>query len=492
MRLDLEFPFIHFEGRNKDTGKPAPIDDRPNVVDIAPGRRSVPDLGGSPTSFLNFGFMADGRIIYPKFLRTTIPLIRQLAMNNPTVSQALQNIVSLGNTGHKIYFDQGVPETEVEKMRKHLINRRKNWAQGQAGMHGAINKMFAQAMIGGAVSNEWVVNNQMTGVRGIAYVDPEDIYFKLNPDNFSYSTYQKPKSWDGRRAIGKMVKLNPATYKYFALNGDTDIPYGFPPYLAAIKPAETQDKMDKNINFIIDLLGLVGFLEVLLEKPPQKSGVEKDDAYKARLESLLAEAQSRVASSMKQGVVAGYKEDHEFKFNSFGKDYENAISLYKNNEFQFFSAVKQDPTLAGRDYNTSESQITVIFMKMLSELRNIQNLVKTNLEFGYTLELQLAGAKFDYLKVEFNRSTIQDDFKYQQAEEIKIRNVMAKYCLGTINEDQVADELGYDTYSSLPRVPIELLIGKSGPGASGDKEKDTKNKSAKKSRKKEKPISKKD
>ncbi len=163
------------------------------------------------------------------------------------------------------------------------------------------------------------------------------------------------------------------------------------------------------------------------------------------------------------------------------------------------SALKQDTSLWGRDTGTSETQITVVFIKLLSELRNIQNIVKTSLEFGYSLELRLAGYEFDYLEVRFNKSTIQDDLKSQQAEEIKIRNVKDKLILGMIDQDQAADELGYEAPAfPKPQVEFDVLAG-AGSSDTGLETDGTKKKaeikkgkgaSEKKKRSKDKPLAK--
>lgn len=490
-QVNSDFPFIHRLAPEKNT-----IDDRPTKENIPNGRQSQPDNGNGGTAFP--GLYLNGRIVYPRFLRTSIPLIRQLIMMNPDLSQALHNICMLGNTGHKVFFDKNVSPELVEEMRNHLDNKRKQWAAGQAGMHGAINKMLAQLMIGGALSNEWVVNKKMNGVQGIAFINPEDIYFRLNEDNITYEPYQRPPfllgGYDNDNSELGMIKLNPVTYKYYALNGDTDIPYGFPPYASVLKRIDTQKNMNTNIDFVVDLLGILGFLEVLLAKPVRRGGESETD-YSARLETYLTEAKTRVAQGMKDGVVTGFEGDHTFKFNNFGKDFDKVMELYNNNELQIFSGIKQDPTLAGRSYNTSETQITVIFIKMLSELKNVQNILSTNLEYGYSLELLLAGFKFDSLYVEFNRSTIQDDLKYQQAEEIKVRNIIQKFIMGIISMDQAADELDYEKPDQAkPRVPLEVLAGKSGPaGAAQSKTTTQKKKTAsdKKVRSKNKPVAKK-
>lgn len=479
------------------------IDDREVKGPLPRKRISVPGSGSAypnVPNLLSSSHSSDKLItINHQFLEELIPVIRYLSIYNPDVSQALNNIVTLGNTGHQIHFDKSVPADQVEKMRNHLINKRKNWAVGQAGMNGLINKFFAQVMIGGASSAEWVPNADLTGIETCILVNPEDVLVKLAKNNSKYKFYQILRNTYQSFGNSKdSVELNPNTYRYFALNGDTEVPYGIPPYIPVVKKISTQGKMDKNIDFIVDQMGLLGFLEVMISKPDFDESIHKnEEVYDTVLENLLEAARSRILNGgLKEGVVVGYKEDHEFNYNSTNRSFESAISLYQENELQVASGVKQDAALWGRGYATSETQITVVFMKMLSELKNIQNVVKEMVEFGYSLELRLAGFKFDYLKIAFNRSTIQDDLKYQQAEEIKIRNVISKFLLGIISLETAAEELGYENPDDLkPRVPLELLAGKSGPGAGGSGDAEQKKKrqkqkeeSKKKKIKKDKPL----
>lgn len=435
------------------------------------------------------------RIVSHDFMVEIIPIIRKLIKTNPTMSQALSNIVELGNTGHKVFFDRNVPEEQVDAMRAHLNNRVQEWAPGQPNMDGLVNKMMSQIMISGALSNEWVPNNDLTGVESNILVNPEDIVFALSRDKKRYLPYQKPKTLLNTRNPDDLIPLNTSTYKYFALNGDTEVPYGYPPYMSVLDRVVSENNMHKNIDFLVDMVGLVGFLELLMEKPDEVPG-ENDEQQEARLNKLLSESKANILKGMKDGVVAGFKNDHEFNFHSLnGRDIEGVTELYKINEMQKFSGLKLDPTIAGRDYNTSETQITVIFMKLLSQLRNIQNLVKANLEFGYALDLRLAGFKFEYLTVVFRKSTLHDEYKFQQAEEIKIKNAIQKYLAGIISIQQLADELDYEAPDQKePRVPLEVLAGGSAPkpeptgGSDAKKRQAQKGKSAKKTRSNNKPT----
>lgn len=426
-----------------------------------------PAAGGNILSFMG----NTTRVVNRPFIAQIIPLIRKLMMINPDVGQAIHNIIALGNTGHKVCFDRGVDPDMVDQMRNHLDNKKLIWSAGCAGMDGLINKMFAQLLVAGAVSTEWVPNKQLNGIETCILVNPEDIVFVLEEGNIKYTPYQRIETSSGwitpvnalNATNGGLNKLNPYTYRYYGLNGDTEVPYGFPPYLSALDRVRTQANMQTNIDYIVDTMGLVGFLEVLVGVPDQEDGESKED-YNIRLDNVLIRARDRISEGMKSGVVTGFKDEHEIKFNSINRSLKEAIELFQNNELMLASGIKMDAALLGRGYSTTETQITVVFMKMLSELRNIQNVIKHNLQYGYALELTLAGFNFKYLKVQFNRSTLQDDYKYQQAEDLKVQNVKNKMIMGIIDQETAADELGYENPAfAEPMVSWEVLAGGSDP-----------------------------
>src|SRR5690606_11990150 len=90
------------------------------------------------------------------------------------------------------------------------------------------------------------------------------------------------------------------------------------------------------------------------------------------------------------------------------------------------TALKTHPTFMGFTEGGSE-EMGIVFTKMLAQLKNIHKSLSYVLEHGYRMELLLAGFDPKGLRVEFNPSTITDELKFQQAQEIKIRNLQALY-----------------------------------------------------------------
>jgi hypothetical protein len=466
--------FWDFLRPNRNKVTPPPQVDK---ISVPAGRSSRPTWDAvsvyteikSKVTFITPGWIAD-----------YIPVIRKLSWINPDVGLAVNDMVQLTNTGHKIKFDSGVSTDQQAAMRKHIEDKQEFWGDGVAGMHGIINKLIAQIWISGALCNEWVVANDKRGINHVALINPETIVFQWNKKKLRFFPYQKQNFLTGSILGEKYVKLNTNTVKYFGLNGDTDIPYGIPPYLTALNSLTTQGDMDQNIRFIMKQIGLLGFTQLLMTKPAQSEG-ESDTQYTAKLNTLLTQAKENILAGITEGVVVGFDEDHEFEFHSTTKNLGGVGDLYNLNEVQVANGLKTAAEFIGAGHAGTETGINIVFTKMLSQLQDVQQIVAANLRHGYTLELRLAGFSFKSLNVEFSPSTITDELKMQQAQEYKVRNVYNKYQMGIIGQQQAADELGYNRPDQAePRGPI------SGAGTSSDERQDQNNESDKKIREKKK------
>ena len=404
---------------------------------IVPGASSVQDYPES-----SFNILGNIRkILTPEFDFEVIQIIRDLTKVNPDLNQVFNDTVKLANTGHRVFFDPKVEPDQIDAMRNYLIDSSKHWHTGAGGINQIVNKIIRQLLIGGANSTEWIPDMKLERIEKVRFLYPDRIRFKVLRGAKGYHPYQYVKHKDPLKTKRQLKKLNTNTFKYVALNGDTDLPYGIPPYMAAMEPIATQSYMTENIKTVVKMLCILCYLEALIEKPFQDTD-ESDAAYKTRLTNLLNDTKTRVMSGFRDGASVGFKDDHQFDFKQTTTNARGVADLFEQNELQLASALNWDPAFLGRP-GSSESLVTVLFTKMLSQLTNYQDIVAETLEFGYKLALQLGGFKFETLRIEFNKSTLTDDLKFQQAEEIKLRNLVAKYKQGIIGQEQFADEAGY-------------------------------------------------
>ncbi len=82
-----------------------------DTVVIPPGRSSRPTFGTD--AFLD----VKGRVAFvnPGFIADYIPVIRKLSWINPDLGLAVNDMVQLTNTGHRIKFDPSVSSDEQKR-----------------------------------------------------------------------------------------------------------------------------------------------------------------------------------------------------------------------------------------------------------------------------------------------------------------------------------------------------------------------------------------
>lgn len=418
-----------------------------NVKTVVPvnGRESEPHTGNTDV-FANLTRQLE--FVKPDFPIDCIPLIRKLYKINSDVGQVLYDLIQLTNTGHKIEFEQSVKPDLQDKMREHLENASKVWGQGTAGIDGLVNKLIAQIYITGALSAENVVKMDLSGLDYVALVNPETIRFAQKKGK--YIPYQKAKRLFGVKE--DYIELNPNTYKYYGLISDEDTPYGIPPFLTALEDISMQKDMKQNIKHILNQLGLLGYLEVKLDKPGINAN-EPEPQYANRLSSLLSQTKRNILKGFKEGVVVGFQEDHEFEFHSTSKNLTGVKELFDLNENQIANGLKTSATFIGVRDGSSEGFTSIVFTKMLSQLKNVQDLIGEFLESAYKLELALNGFEYKTLKVVFKASTITDEMKHQQAIEVKQRILHNLWVDRIISSEQYADEMGYKKPHKIIQPP---------------------------------------
>ena len=435
--------------------------------------------------------------VKPEFSNKAICTIRHLTKVNPDFGMALNNVVALANTGFRLFFDSSVDDNAADKMRDHIDNKLLSWAESNyTSPSGLISKMFKQLMIAGAISNEWVLANNLKTIENLFFVHPEEIEFAFDERKGIYIPHQRINEnylllrKNSNFTDGNLLKLNTNSFKYYGLGSDTENPYGIPPFLNALEPLDTDYKMLDNIKWIVEQIGLWGFLEVLMEKPDFKDG-QSEARYTSEMEQFLAQTKARIMSGYRDGITVGFKDDTEFKFHSTTKEASGLRDIYSLNWQRVIRGLKSDPALFGGDDSRSETQITIVFTKMLSELTHYQNVVKANLEFGIKRELLLQGFRFKKLKLEFNPSTLQDALKSEQAREIKIRNNNALYYDGIIDLKHYANDLGIEAPARKEPILVRGVGNNKSDPQEAAKDKASreadKNKSDKKVRDKNKP-----
>lgn len=417
----------------------------PGRVSTYEGFRSYVPNSNSPVP-TNFNFKLLG-------------LIKNLAIWNPHVSMAIENLVTLGNTDYDIKFGNKINSNLASQYKDFLNNRVATWYEFSDGEDSLDNDLLAQLGCYGAISAEAVIRPDMKGIQNIVRVDPEFIRFAYDERTAMHIPLQEIAgvvSKDKTKYPG-YIELNKYTYSYIALMRMGEMPYAIPPFLSAIESIFIENDMVKNFQNMMKRLGMMGFLSVLVNAPQIVHG-ESKDAYQARLTSYLEKLRPGVEKGFSRGIVMGYKDTHEFEVHAPMNPAaaEQAMNMIQS---LVFAGVKQDPNMHGKNNSVTETFGRVLLEKMTLQIANKQKALGTFKARIFKLELLLNGIKVPQLLVTYKPAATADEKRKEEIGKLKRDNLRADYQDGLIDQETRAQLLGYDEAAEdEPRISDAMKI----------------------------------
>jgi hypothetical protein len=366
-----------------------------------------------------------------------IDTISRVAIVNPDVNQALNQLILLGNTGHNVSFD-GLGDSEILSARQEIENLSDTITRG-AGIDGFVNDLFRQVMITGALSVEWVPSDSLDGITDVVLVPVKEIRFKRRDGRWIPCHFRQ----------GQEVELNVSQYQYIPISSEENSPYGIPPFISALRSIFVQNDGFENIKYILKKLGLLGMVSVKKEVPPRDAD-KSDLEWKSYLTKELIDSAEGFKQNFLSGIAVHYK-DTEISHANITGDSRGASDLWKLIEEQVASGLNIPPALLGRTYSTTETYAGVVYGSFLASLNNVRRLVKRALERGYWLHLVMRGYSANRVTVSFRPDKSINSYTDAQTENLKVQTVIAKLNAGLIDPDTAAKELGYEKATGTVR-----------------------------------------
>lgn len=380
--------------------------------------------------------------------------VELLAQFNPDYSQAVDNIRTLANSGHKLFVDGPV---RVARRTKDRLEEKARTIQTQhGGMDGLIDKLLKQAAVHGAMCGEWILNEEMSDVIDFADVNPKSIRFFWEEEH--WAPYQKVSAAQAKEAEragqkvrdGNCIKLNEFTFAYFAFDAAPSSPYGTPPFVSALQPIAVQQDMVANLSQIVKKVGLLGIIDMTVKGLPRTNG-ESDAAYQARAETYLDAYVDVVEQMVQDGGVVHFDDVDVTTYNISGNA-AGATAIFKQNEELVFSGLKSMPSVQGRSYSTTETYAGVAYDIIIRNTIKYQRGCKRMIERGYWLMCAVWGENPKGIRLEFNSNKTLHRLQEAQAEALEIRNGAMLWQAGLIDQLGYGQRLGY----SEPKRPMEL------------------------------------
>ncbi|HEV7376484.1 MAG TPA: hypothetical protein VGN95_17360, partial [Pyrinomonadaceae bacterium] len=397
--------------------------------------------------------------------------LKHLWLFNPDLSQYVTNIVNLGNTGHQITVDarnSSLAEAALARINESAYRLYPNGA----GVDGLLNAYLAQIAWSGALSSEDVVDFRGRRVSQVVLVPVEEIRFCYLEGQ--YVPHQQPRTGilPSNSSMG-MIRLNPETYHYFALQTVENSPYAKPPASAAVNAITgPQTDMLENIKYIAKKLGILGLVSVACTPPPKQPN-ESIPEYNTRAQKYLSSVRKVFDNNFVKGLLVHFR-DQKIEHSNVASDARGAYEVWRMNEEQVMSGTAMPPAFFGRTDSTTETYAGVVYHLLTSQVSNIQRLAKRRQEATYRLDLSLAGIEVDGLSLSFNRAHVLNPLQDAQAEQIGVTVAIQKARAGIISPDEAAQEMGYDSafdpelLSSHPEAANSLRRMKVGAGRASE------------------------
>lgn len=383
--------------------------------------------------------------VEPGFALEWLPVLENFAAYNQDVGYAVDNIVQLSNTPYEIEFADGISETLRKEVVK-VINEYKNsWYSFSGSFSSFCSDVLTQAAINGAMSIEIVPNKKLDNIK-LVRVPPKYIRFLYNKSIEDYEPFQMVRNasnYDSQYYGYK--KLNTVKYKYIAWRRLLEGPYPVPPFLTAIRSLDIQSNIIENLAFIIEKLGTMGFLAVTVEPPKRNSGEKDEEYFKRVLNYLEAHVYPQLKKNLASGIAVGFKGSHEFSIEGNKMNVEGTSAIVNIVEQMLFAGLKQDPNMLGRNFSTTETFGRVILAKMTNQVKEYQTMLNSIRMEIFRLFITLRGYDPKIITgVSCEPAMIRDKSTEETARKTQIENVFAVRDGGIIDQQQAANELGYE------------------------------------------------
>jgi len=363
------------------------------------------------------------RFIDPRYPRDFLPELEKLILTNPDLAHAHQIFLDLSATDLDIFVDTEEGREEIER-----LNEKINFEN-------LSRLLLSQLIINGAISLEWIVKEDLSGIEKAVRVPVSTIYFVYDEETDEFQPYQYVPPKDP-------IKLNPATYKYYPLLTLDGSPYGIPPFVAVFSTVEIQQAVMDNLKAFAEKMGLIGFVDISIP-PPQRLPGETEIEYQKRLKEYLEENAELFKEQIQKGIALHY--------DSTKVEYKEIAGITTSRELidlveqWMVSASKMQPSLLGRTTGSTETWATIAYEQFVRQLKNMQNLCKEALEYGLKLHLLLAGVSFSELEVRFSPPPSLSPEKDAQAKKLEADRIVELIGANLLTEEEARKELGYDT-----------------------------------------------
>lgn len=323
-----------------------------------------------------------------QFNTSVITTLRNLAISDSDVYGAIKDLQTLANPGYIIRVVGKNATKAIEDLEMSIPT----WFNS-GDLDTFINNQIFELTIAGASSCEWYPDKKRSGVEGVVVIPAEEVEITRTEEG----TLKYVQAGSGQK-----VELNPVTYKYLPSFTMGKSPVGIPIIYPGLGAYQRKLGMQNNMDRMLKILGLTGIVQgqVALRKPEEMGYAdESDPEYQLYVQNTMEQIAELLTQGEEEGVFVT-PQGVEINIVSPARELGYASTAWVDNQFQLWSGVRTTPFMRGRSESLSETWAKVAYPMILAEAKNLQSIVKSQVEYGLNLHLAMRGF-IAHAKVEF-------------------------------------------------------------------------------------------
>jgi hypothetical protein len=434
--------FSEFERNNPISKTSQTFADLP----IKTGRSSVPNISNK-----FFAGLTD-YILQPDFEPQTFELLKALSIYNRHIANAMTNVVALANTDYTVELPDELPKNQSKQIKKLFADFDTNY-NDKIGIRSFIKTGFETLFYAGVLPCEMVIVGKPypNTIEKFAILNPTYVKFIYDKETQSFKAVQQVNGFFSQQT-GNYTILNPLTFTYAIHRQVEENPYPVPLLLSTLEDLGIQRDMLKNFIAIIKKVGLMGFLQVMIEAPMQTKN-ENEQQFQARCANYINAAVKEAEVGFSSGIVVGFKGHHDFDFAANNANIQGVEKAFELVNKMLFNGLRTAGAFMGETNATTETFATVLLKIFSAQVVDYQYIMASVLEKAYLTIAQMNGYNLAFAKVKFKPASVTDRLKEAQAEQTELSNIEKKMMLGIIGLQQAAEEAGYEKPTGVTTSP---------------------------------------
>ena len=308
-------------------------------------------------------------------------VLRYLVQYDDDAGGTLRDLQAFVNPSIRFEFEGNTRAVKRAEEEVSLWQRR----MYKGGLKQLIDNQVREVYITGVSSIEWIPEGSKNGVGCAQVVKAENIRIERNEETQGFTYKQIGVS-------AKEIELHPITYQYIPIDTDGESPYGLPVAISSLASLNRKSNLIEGTDRIINAMRTLALFTAKVTRfEPQDFGLnnKSDPEFAQKSKEAYNAIADLIAACAENGLYV-HPDNVEMGATPVRPSITGVNDIHKDNQKAVWNGLGTLPFLRG-DMSANYALARVVMPVILSLAQNVQETIKTQIEHGINLHLQLRG-----------------------------------------------------------------------------------------------------